>query len=163
LEYRDKIKMKKTKSTTKLPRSIKRMFPEVKTVSDAKEAVEITVNRKDCKIAQKRNPTECALAKAAKRELKVDKVIIGISSSYLIKGTEAIRFQTPQSVQREIVSFDRHQDFAEGSYNLVPKSGNNRMGQYIDTRTNKKGGKYKYAKRKIHHSARVRVLPSGAE
>ena len=148
--------MKRTKSKIKLPRSIQRMFPDVKIVSDAKESVQISVNHRDCKVAQRLNPTECALAKAAKRELHVDKVIIGLSTSYLIKDNEAIRFATPEAVQREIVSFDRHQDFAPGDYYLRPKAPTNKMGMNNHYKA-KNGGNHKPT-RKIHHSARVRVV-----
>lgn len=155
--------MKTKKTSIKLPRSIKRMFPNVETAVDATRPVEVSVNRRDCKIAEKMNPSECALAKAAKRELNADGVIIGISTSYVIRGTQAIRFDTPESVRREIVSFDRHQDFAPGDYYLTPKSPSDRIGADSRRNKNKTGGKYKSARRKMHHSARVRMLPKGME
>lgn len=150
------------KTSIKLPRSLKRKFPQVKEIHDATKAVEIPVNRQDCKIARKQDPTECALAKAAKRELKVDGVIIGISTSYLIKDDKAIRFDTPESVRREIVSFDRHQDFEPGEYHLMPKAPTKRLGR-IEKRRNRAGGKNKNDKRKYHHSARVRIVEKGME
>ena len=148
---------KRNAKSIKLPRSIRRMFPNVTHAVDANAAVEISVNRHDCKIGTKLNPTECALAKAAKREFKADGAIIGLSSSYIIKGNKAVRFATPESVQREIVSFDRHQDFSPGDYRLVPKAKSVQFG----VNKHKTGGRNKNATRKIHHSARVRVLPMG--
>ena len=145
------------KQTVKLPRAIQRKFPNVMVVTDATKPVSVSVNKKDCKIATKRNPSECALAIAAKRELKVDGVIIGIGTTYLIKNNKAIRFGTPESVRREIVSFDRHQDFNPGEYYLVPKPPSNRLGKYV-RRTLHAGGENKTAKRKYHYSARVRML-----
>jgi hypothetical protein len=153
-------KRKKVEKSVKLPRSIRRMFPNVEYAVDAHAPVHVSVGARDCKDAAKLNPMECALARAAKRELKVDGVIIGMSTSYLIKGNKAIRFDTPQSVAREIVSFDRHGDFATGDYHLVPKSPSNQFGQNKNSK--KPGGVNKDAKRKVHHqSARVRVLPKG--
>jgi hypothetical protein len=149
-----------SKRKVKLPRSISRIYPNVKVCVDATKPVEVSVNRADCKMAKRLNPSECALAQAAKRELKVDGVVIGMSTSYIIKGDQAIRFSTPNSVRTEIVSFDRHQDFAPGDYYLTPKSPANRIGTVHST---KKGGKNKSAKRKYHHSARVRVLSKGVE
>jgi len=85
-----------------------------------------------------------------------------MTSSYVIKGKKALRFATPASVQREIVSFDRHGDFAPGDYTLVPKAPSSRLGHGYnkdgDHGTNKKP-----LKRKIHRSARVRVLPAGQD
>lgn len=149
--------VKKTKKNQiNLPISVRRAFPQVEFAYDADKPVEISVDAKDCKAAEPLNPTECALAKAARRELKADGVIIGMSSSYLIKGNIAIRFDTPQSVQREIVSFDRHSDFAPGDYYLTPKSPSQRLGHKPGTRSGSRK-----SKRKIHKLARVRVLGKG--
>lgn len=145
-----------------LPRSVKRLFPQVETAVDSNKNVEVSVLPRDCKEGKSFDPAECALARAAKRELKVDGVIIGLTSSYLIKGTQAVRFDTPESVQREIVSFDRHQDFAPGEYYLRPKAPTTRFG----SGPRKRKGKHSPTtppKRKIHHSARVRVLDKGSE
>lgn len=154
-------RLAKAKKIT-LPRALKRLFPHVRHAHDATDPVEVSVEARDCKNAQKLQPAECALARAARRELKMDQVIIGMTSSYLIKGDTAIRFATPESVRREIVSFDRHGDFAPGDYHLVPQRPSQRFGVERPRSENKTGGKYKYAKRKFHTSARVRVLPGGA-
>jgi hypothetical protein len=152
---------KKVEKSVRLPRSIRRMFPKVEFAVDAHSPVHVSVGEKDCKDAKKLNPMDCALARAAKRELKVDGVIIGMSTSYLIKGNKAIRFDTPQSVAREIVSFDRHGDFAIGDYHLTPKAPSNQFGTHRDRPSNA-GGANKDAKRRVHHqSARVRMLPRG--
>jgi hypothetical protein len=48
----------------------------------------------------------------------------------LIKGNTAYRYITPESVVREIISFDRHQDFAPGDYGLrSPSKSNSLAGQ----------------------------------
>ena len=146
------------KKLAKLPRSIKKLFPQVTEAYDADKPVEVSVSRRDCKVSKRLNPTECALAHAAKRELKADGVIIGMGASYIIKGKTAFRFSTPESVKREIVSFDRHQDFAPGDYYLIPPSPSRRFGvaHALNPDRNRK------AKRKVHLSARVRVLEKGA-
>lgn len=137
----------------RLPNSIRKLFPKVEFAYEAEKPVEVSVDAKDCKTAEPLNPAECALARAAKRELKADGVIIGLSSSYLIKGNIAIRFATPSSVQREIVSFDRHSDFAPGDYYLTPKSPSQRLGSRKGTKSGSR-----VSKRKFHKVARVRVL-----
>lgn len=149
----------------KMPRSLKNMFPNVKHAFDADKAIEVSVEQKDCKDGKKLDPENCALARAAKRELHADGVIIGLSSSYVIKGDTAIRFHTPQSVSREIISFDRHGDFAPGDYYLLPKPKSSRFGvpsrQYKSPRNADKVGT-RPSKRKVHTSARVRLLPKGS-
>ena len=151
--------MTKKAKSVKLPRSVRRLFPQVEYAVDATKPVEVSVGKRDCTDAKKMDPMNCALARAAKRELHADGVIIGMTTSYVVRGKVATRFATPISVAREIVSFDRHNDFAEGDYHLTPKSPTLRFG-VKDTR--KKGGKHNAPKRKVHHSVRVRVLPHGA-
>jgi hypothetical protein len=147
-----------------LPRSVRRLYPQVTTAIDAQAPIAVSVRQKDCSDAEKLDPTNCALARAAKREYKADGVIIGMSSSYIIRGTVATRYQTPEHVQREIVSFDRHGDFAPGEYYLPPKAPTAHFGvqsaRTTDTRSNRGGGDHK-PKRRHHESARVRVLPKG--
>ena len=143
----------KRKQTVKPPRSLKRMFPNMTSIVDAKAPVEVHVNKRDCDGATPLDLGHCAMARAAMREFKVDAVVIGISTSYLIKGKKAIRFKTPSSVQREIVSFDRHHDFQPGTYRLVPHAPALRLGY--------QGGKKRSttrhnAKRVIHKTALVR-------
>lgn len=156
--------MKTKQSKVKLPRSVKRLFPEVEVVVDATRPVEISVNRRDCKVSKRLMASECALATAGKRELNADGVIIGMGTSYVIKGKKAIRFATPNSVKHEIVSFDRHQDFAPGDYYLVPKSPTARLGAEHHNKTKRSGGADKnQTRRKIHTTARVRTMPKGVE
>lgn len=148
-----------------LPRSVRRLFPDVKFAVDADRSIEVSVEPKDCKEAVSLNPSECALARAARRELKADGVIIGLGASYVIRGDRAVRYETPESVRREIVSFDRHHDFAPGNYVLPPKSPSVRFGVVTRNKPiirNDKPGDPKTAKRKVHQSVRVRKLPAGA-
>lgn len=105
---------------------LRKHFPQVREVIDATKPVKVVVSAKDNTDGQKNQPTECAMAKAMRREFKADGVIIGLSVSYIIKGTQAIRYKTTDTVAREITSFDRHQDFAPGVYGLSPISPANR-------------------------------------
>ena len=160
-------KSAKTKRTKKmpakvhLPRSIRRMFPKVKYAIDGTDSIEISVQRCDTGPAEALNPAECALAKAIKREYKADGAVVGLSASYVIKGDTAVRYQTPASVQREIVSFDRHHDFSEGTYHLPPKSPSTRFGAY----RGKPGGDPHNTGKQMKHvrfeTPKVRVLAKG--
>jgi hypothetical protein len=148
---------KNKKVTSSLPRSLHKLFPQVETTVDADYPIEVLVNQDDCDGATQLDPTNCALARAAKRDLKADAVVIGVGTSYIIRGKNAVRFNTPERVAREIVSFDRNHDFEPGVYKLIPKAPTSRLGR--STQYNKsKGGANKTATRKVHHSARVRIL-----
>ena len=148
--------MTKGKKGKPPPESIRRMFPNVTRIVDANKSVEVSVTPDDCLLALKMDPRNCAMALAAKRELKADAVVVGLSTSYLIHGTEAIRYKTPESVAREIVSFDRHSDFDPGNYYLRPYPPAQRLG-VPHRRHGHKGGKKKSATRVVHHVARVRT------
>lgn len=104
---------------------VRKYFPQVNKVVDAKKSVSITVTKRDAKIASKKDPQKCALARACVRQGIADGTLIHLGFSYLIKGEVATRYLTSEIVAREITSFDRHHDFAAGrNYKLskVPYS-----------------------------------------
>lgn len=140
------------KKKLKVPRALHRLFPRIKEVTDARTPVKVTVNSRDCSIGKKLQANECALAKAAKRQYSAEGAIIGMTFSYIIKGKKAIRFQTPPSVAREIVSFDRHNDFAPGEYHLAAVSPSQRMGSHT-----KSGHSGSRANKRVTHERTVRV------
>jgi hypothetical protein len=105
-----------------------REFPQVQTIEDSLARVIIHVTPVDRESATPFEQKACALAKACERELEVDGAFIGLSRSYLVKGIHAIRFKTPDSVAREVVTFDRHEDFATGTYHLAPMNPSSRFG-----------------------------------
>lgn len=123
---------------------VRKYFPNVRTVTDSKRSVDVTVTKEDTAKSSRKKAEECALARACCRELKMDGAIIGLTTSYLIKGNQAMRFKTSEVVQREIVSFDRHGDFDTGTYRLssVPPS----------TRMDSDNRKIRQDKRKNHIS-----------
>lgn len=146
-------------TVTKLPRSVSDMFPNVTECYDSDRAIDIEVSNIDIHDSKPLDPTDCAIAKAFKREAHVDAAIIGISSSYLIKGHTAIRFKTPIAVRGEIINFDRHGDFQEGHYYLIPPSVSKKLGQYNSG--SKENTTNHVTKRIIHKTEKIRVLKSG--
>lgn len=107
---------------------IRKHFPGVNKVVDAKESINVTVTNADVRAANKKDQTGCAMAKACLRRPGVDGAIIQISKSYIIKGDTAIRYTTSEAVAREITSFDRGASFEEGqNYKLSKVSKSNRL------------------------------------
>lgn len=152
------VRIKKSTSSWSLHR-VKKFFPKVETVSDeTRKRASVTVRETDTTKAVPGDFSTCALALAACRQLKVDGAIIGLSFSYLIKGTHATRYSTPPTVAREMVSFDRHSDFDIGTYHLAPVCPAARLGaprgRHIKRGTG--GGKLKKSRHIIHKTARVR-------
>ncbi len=110
---------------------IKKLFPSVKSVSDAKRSLVVAVTKADVAHADKKDPSGCALAVACKRMRHADAALIGLSYSYIIKGAKAVRFKTSVAVSREITSFDRHGDFSPGDFYVLSKiSPSVKLGSY---------------------------------
>lgn len=130
---------KSSRASWSLAGKIRHHFPTVKILCDAMQPVRIDVGDTDRTAAEPQEHTQCAFAKAACRMFKADGAFIGINTSYLVFGEKAIRFLTPASVAREIVTFDRHQDFSTGIYRLAAVCPSQRLG----VANIKKGGKKK--------------------
>ena len=96
---------------------------------DADEDMEICVTKADVTSARKKDAGGCAAANAIRREQKTD-VEVHISRTYVKDPSRKrwIRFITPQSVSREITSFDRAAIFEPGTYNLKAPGASSRLG-----------------------------------
>jgi hypothetical protein len=97
---------------------VQQLFPNVNKVVDAKKDINIEVTKSDTTSAIVRNHKACAMAVACKRKLKLDGVIMSVSTAYLVTGDKATRYLVPQSVAREITAFDRNAVFEPGEYKL---------------------------------------------
>lgn len=159
-----KTKNIKTKSFKSLTR-IRKLFPQVKHIKDAKSGILVSVDDSDNKKGRKKIASQCALAQACVRQKIADGAIINIGTSYLIRGNTAIRYKTSTGISREITSFDRHQHFEPGKdYLLSPISPSNtleRQREYSQTKKNKsKKWNEKYDKNRwnkaCHHTLNVR-------
>lgn len=152
----------KTKKAERVLKRIQKQFPHVTNVRDAENNIRIQVTKKDSASGRRKDPNQCALARACIRTKHADGAIIGVGYSYIIKGTTATRYKTSVGVGREITSFDRHHDFAPGSDYLLSKvSRLSRLDAdktpYVDTRNRKKPSG-KEAKVYKHRTARIRVM-----
>ena len=133
---------------------VRRHFPKVTTVLDAHKPVIIEVNHSDASSKAVKNPSLCAFARACERTFTADGVIIALTTSYIVKGTTATRYGNPETVTREIVSFDRKAGFEEGVYLLSAINPSRRLG--VPHRGGKKTGKG--TRRFYHSTTNVRVL-----
>ncbi len=139
--------------------SVRKFFPQVEEVEDANEPLEIEVTDIDVKKSKRKNHIECAMAVACKREKHADGVIISLNRAYIIKGKKAVRYSIPESVRREVVSFDRSAIFAAGEYRLIPTDKAHRLGASGDG--GKVGGKNKNnqgKRRKPHVTEGIRTV-----
>lgn len=98
-------------------------------VVDADESIDLHVLAKDVNGANKRDPANCAAAKAGKRELGTD-VRVFLSRTYVKSKDHWVRYITPQSAQREIISFDRGSSFQPGTYTIPAPSSGQKLGTW---------------------------------
>ena len=111
-----------------LPLALRKRFPSVTEVVDSDVPIEVNVQEGDASGGEQYDPEHCAMARALCRDFKATAAVVGLSTSYVIVENKAYRFDTPESVAREITTFDRSQSFQPGSYYLRPKSPASRLG-----------------------------------
>lgn len=111
-----------------VPRVIKRRFPHVTRVLDATKPIEVHVTDADGGDGVSSDFEQCALARAACRQLKADGAVVSKRVVYVIIKTDAVRYDASERIRQELVSYDRHHDFASGDYTLRPKRPSERLG-----------------------------------
>jgi hypothetical protein len=133
---------------------VRKFFPEVSTVEDGRRKVRVEVTKKDGNSAAVRNHKACAMAVACKRSMNLDGVVISVNRAYLIKGDTAVRYALPESVSREVVSFDRNGGFAPGEYELRKPP---EQVKSIAPKRKRHGEKNGYKAKFAHHTDGIRT------
>lgn len=153
--------MKKQRTADRIINKLHRLgFTKVSKIKDADEPIWVNVTKQDSQTGRKKDPGNCALARACVREKNADGAVINIGTSYVIKGNVATRYQTSSGVGREITSFDRGGGFEEGSdYLLAAINPAGRLDAPL--RTNKERGPHKTEAPRPnvhrHHTENIRV------
>lgn len=111
-------------------------------IIDSDNDLEINITKNDVLRAKRNEPANCAAAIATKRILGKD-VEVHISRTYVKSNKKWIRYLTPESIAREIVSFDRAGIFDPGNYifktpTISQRLGNPRSGHQISGKKNRK-------------------------
>ncbi len=121
-------------------------------VKDATKNLEIEIEKVDVVGSRKKDPMNCAAARALKREYKCPEAAVFSSRTYLKEKDHWVRYITPEAVTREIISFDRGSEFEPGSYELKKPSKMEKLGSHVGAKTGPKENKRK----KYHLTANVR-------
>lgn len=142
-------------------KTIQKDFPNVKEVVDGKRRRIFEVLPEDVERAEVKSHKRCAAAIACKRTFHLDGVLFGVQTAYLVKGKKAVRYAVPETVSREITSFDRKGPFVAGVYHVRPVCPSRKLG------TNHRGGKPTGRKlppteKKLrHHTKGIRAILGG--
>ena len=123
---------------------------------DATKDMEICVTKHDVSISRKNDPMNCAAANAIKRTTRTE-AEVHISRTYLLDKAKKrwIRFITPESVSREITSFDRSAIFEPGDYVLKVPGPTQRLDYPRKSHTGPKDN-HKTKKTVVHHTVNIR-------
>lgn len=99
-------------------------------VFDAKRPIKLIVNKNDIDRADIKEPKDCVVARAVRRELHAKEVRVHLSRVY-VKTNEGswTRYFTPRSMRSEIIAFDRGGSFAAGEYHLTTPSPSKNLGK----------------------------------
>jgi hypothetical protein len=89
-----------------------------KKVINATKPVVLHISERDVASGAVKSPAGCAAALACLRQLKAANARVHLGRTYVEIGDKWVRFQTPQSLRAEIVSFDRGGAFDPGDYTL---------------------------------------------
>jgi hypothetical protein len=146
-------------------RIVNRQFPNVTKVEDAKYPLEIEVLKADVTKSKRKDMNQCAMAQACKRVYHADGVIMARSTAYLVKGDLAVRFKVPNTVSREITSFDRGGEFSTGIYMLSVPCHADTLARKEERGDNKSKGGSKKPKgiRKYHLTQGIRAVLGSSE
>lgn len=122
-------------------------------VKDATKSLEIEIEKIDVVGSRKKDPNNCAAARALKREYKCKEVAVFSSKTYIKEGDHYVRYITPEAITREIISFDRGSEFEPGSYKLRKPSRTEKLGAERTPSNNKSSSG---TKRKQHMTTNIR-------
>lgn len=107
-------------------------------ILDAKKALVLTINDNDINKADRKEPADCAVARACRRDAHVKEVRVHLGRIYARQNEgNWLRYMTPRSLRSEIIAFDRGGKFAPGEYTLAAPTPSKKTGKAQGTKTNK--------------------------
>lgn len=131
-------------------------------ILDAKKPLVLKINENDINKADRKEPADCAVARACRRDLHVKEVRVHLGRVYLRQNAgNWLRYMTPRALRSEIIAFDRGGAFAPGEFTLSAPSPAKKTGKAQGSKTNKtrRGGKGK-SRRPPHVVTDVRTGPA---
>lgn len=99
-----------------------------KPIEDANEPLKITLTKADIKNGVPMDQRACAFAKGICRQEYAANAWVGISQAFVEWTDVVLRYDVPQSVARELVSFDRSHLAEVGEFHLSPPYPSHRLG-----------------------------------
>lgn len=110
-------------------------------VMDAKTPITLKVTKNDIARADIKEPANCAVARACRREMHAKEVRVHLGRVY-VRTNEGgwLRYMTPPAMRQEIIAFDRGGTFEPGEFTLRVMPPTKRLGQATGGRKPQRGG-----------------------
>jgi hypothetical protein len=126
-------------------------------IYDATAPIILRVISTDIRSQVRKDPENCAIAKACVRELECERARVHLSRTYVkFKDRDHwLRYVTSGAARTEMVATDKGGSFAEGSYTLLPIYHKPKRQNKYSSRSSTRGG-YTYQK-SPHEMVGVRV------
>lgn len=97
-------------------------------VIDAKKSIQLEINERDVKFADKKEPADCAAARACRRSLHAIEARIHLGRVYIrMNKGNWNRYITSRPLRAEIIAFDRGGAFEPGEYSLLAPGPNKKL------------------------------------
>lgn len=122
-----------------------------KPVFNAKRPITLTINKNDVAKANPKEPMDCAVARACRRELHAKEVKVHLGRVY-IRQNEGnwLRYLTPKAMRQEIITFDRGGAFEPGTFQLAAPQPSKQTGKR-QSKSNKRAAPGSTKKRMAPH------------
>lgn len=132
-----------------------------KPVFDAKKGITLHVNKNDVDKADPKEPADCVVARACRRELHAKEVRVHLARVYVrMNEGNWTRYRTPPAMRSEIIAFDRGGAFAPGEYQLQPLPPSEAKGNKRKRPGPRKNRKIVQKRKAPHVVSDVRVGPA---
>lgn len=130
-------------------------------IIDAKHSVNLIITANDVAKADLKDPADCVVARACRRELNAKEVRVHLGRVYVRTTPDKwTRYITPRSMRTEIIAFDRGGAFSKGEYHLSTPSIKS-TGKQQGSKTKQLGKKNQKKRRSPHIVTDVRLGPAG--
>ncbi len=127
-----------------------------KKVVNATKPLLLNITKSDCTNGNVKDPGACAAALALRRQLHVKKARVHLGRVYVEQDDKWVRYNTPQSLKHEIISFDRGGSFEPGEDKLYAMQPSKQTGKRQSKSTKRKAPRVKIARISRHVTTGVR-------
>ena len=127
-------------------------------IIDARRPLTLHITDADISKADRKEPTDCVVARACRRDLHAKEVHVHLGRVYIRTNPgNWVRYMTPPRMRAEIIAYDRGGTFAVGDYNMPAPQPAKKLGKARGSLTNKTKLRRSRKKRAYHAVIDVRA------